>query len=557
MPGAGGINGSDYGSDAYTRSMRLMAMGDILKGGNGGAYMNYMQQLAAAQQADARFAAQQAAIEEQRAYERQMAEQAAAEQAAMLEAAQGDMAAYFNSINPSPVRPFDARDPTGADVAANAMAYVRPELFPGLPQAVINDAARNNTPASSALVSMFYNMPTDVAEDTRASYDDGMATFAYNDQAAQEWARQNAPEYGYGFEGVGPQAKFDAQQSMPTPVAPERLAQIMTNPMVPDEIKDMVLARFGGANSDMKWIDGVGMVDMNNPPPELMAGQYQPQDEDRARAEDQNGVLRYIDTGEPVFPGVTTATDATQNGPDFDTEQDLRKEYLALPVVKDFATVQQGWDRIQSAAENPSPAGDLGLIFSFMKVMDPGSVVRESEFATAESAAAWLQEAGQSGIDVPLPVATAIRRMATGQRLSDEQRADFVNQAAGFYNRHAERVNYEVSEYRRLAVEYGLSPDRIARAVETYQVDPERAAQIEAARDQRGSDQGATAPPQLNPLDAGPTGNGASGSWGVPSMPEAFSGSPEVEATAARLGVSVEDLWKQIIEQGKAGAWLR
>lgn len=235
------------------------------------------------------------------------------------------------------------------------------------------------------------------------------------------------------------------------------------------------MARFQQQEPDYQMVDGKA-VNMNDP----RAGAIDvpgltPEQPEREIRNDPNGVPRYVDTGEPVFPNAGPA-DA---GPDFGKEQDLRKEYRALPVVKDFATVQQGWDRIQSAAEDPSPAGDLGLIFSFMKVMDPGSVVRESEFATAENAAKWLQEAGESGVEVPRPVAAAIRRMQTGQRLSEEQRADFVNQAAGFYNRHAERVNAEVAEYQRLADEYGLEPDRIAKAVEIYQVSPETAAQIE------------------------------------------------------------------------------
>lgn len=250
MPGAGGLSGSEYGSDAYTNAMRMMAMGQILQGGNGGSYFNYMQQLGQAKAADARFAAQQAMAVEERDYERAQAAAELERQQTMMQAAQGGMAQYFGSQTPNPVSPFRRMDGTGDSVAADAMAYVRPELFPGLSQDVINAAARTNAPAASALIKMFYDMPDDMGQRTRAEYDDGQATFSYNDQAAREYARETAPDYGYGFANDNPTAKFGAQNSMPTPVTPERMSQIMMNPMVPKEIKEQIMARFGPQEDD-------------------------------------------------------------------------------------------------------------------------------------------------------------------------------------------------------------------------------------------------------------------------------------------------------------------
>jgi len=71
---------------------------------------------------------------------------------------------------------------------------------------------------------------------------------------------------------------------------------------------------------------------------------------------------------------------------DFKNEQDLRKEYQGNPVYKNYTAVRGSFERIQSGAARNTGAGDLGIIYGYMKMLDPGSVVREGEFATAENA---------------------------------------------------------------------------------------------------------------------------------------------------------------------------
>jgi len=145
---------------------------------------------------------------------------------------------------------------------------------------------------------------------------------------------------------------------------------------------------------------------------------------------------------------------------DFETEQKFRKEFLGIPAVKAFSEQAQAYDRIINSATDPSPAGDLALIFNFMKVLDPGSVVRESEFETAAQATAWLQQSEELGINVPQPVAGAIRKMASGQRLAPAQRDDFVGRAGNLYD-GAERGFMNIkSQYEQKAEDYNLDPQR-------------------------------------------------------------------------------------------------
>ena len=82
-------------------------------------------------------------------------------------------------------------------------------------------------------------------------------------------------------------------------------------------------------------------------------------------------------------------------------------------AIKPFQLQRDAFGRIQASASDPSPAGDLALIFNFMKVLDPGSTVREGEFATAQNSAG-----------VPERIRNTANRVLRGERLGTAQRAD-------------------------------------------------------------------------------------------------------------------------------------
>ncbi len=133
----------------------------------------------------------------------------------------------------------------------------------------------------------------------------------------------------------------------------------------------------------------------------------------------------------------------------FTQEQQLRTQYLGQ--TKDFRDVRDAYGRISSSAKDSSPAGDLSLIYNFMKMQDPGSTVRESEFAAAAASGSYgdrLQAAGE--------------KILSGKRLSPEQRADFAGQAKRLYGAAEFQKKKTQSEYRKMAGQYpGLNPDRV------------------------------------------------------------------------------------------------
>lgn len=126
----------------------------------------------------------------------------------------------------------------------------------------------------------------------------------------------------------------------------------------------------------------------------------------------------------------------------------LRKEFIGQS--KEYVTVRDSYKRIEAAAEDPSAAGDLALIFNYMKVLDPGSVVRESEFATAQNAAG-----------VPERIRAQYNRILNGERLSPETRADFVSRAGKLYDSMEKNHMKLRDEYDRISRGLGVEPSNV------------------------------------------------------------------------------------------------
>lgn len=106
----------------------------------------------------------------------------------------------------------------------------------------------------------------------------------------------------------------------------------------------------------------------------------------------------------------------------FDKASKLRKELDT--ASKDFNKIESAFGRIEAVADDPSAAGDLALIFNFMKMLDPGSTVREGEFATAQNAAGVGQR-----------IQAQYNNILRGERMVEEQRKDFLSQSKNIFAR--------------------------------------------------------------------------------------------------------------------------
>lgn len=125
----------------------------------------------------------------------------------------------------------------------------------------------------------------------------------------------------------------------------------------------------------------------------------------------------------------------------------IRGQFNSEPTVKAAQDVASSLVRVRQAAQNPSPAGDLALIFSYMKMLDPGSTVREGEFANAQNAAG-----------VPDQVRNAYNRASKGERLNPQQRQDFFRQAERQAEGQRRLLSSVVQRYTGIARRNGLDP---------------------------------------------------------------------------------------------------
>lgn len=133
--------------------------------------------------------------------------------------------------------------------------------------------------------------------------------------------------------------------------------------------------------------------------------------------------------------------------PTFKDASTLRGEFKSNPVVKAFDTQDSAYKIIKSTMTNPSPAGDLAGITKFMKLLDPESVVRESEIGLARNANGLYDK-----------LATYAQNRLSGKILTPPQRADFLATAEQFYNIAREQKKLVENEYSDIARVGGLDP---------------------------------------------------------------------------------------------------
>jgi hypothetical protein len=104
----------------------------------------------------------------------------------------------------------------------------------------------------------------------------------------------------------------------------------------------------------------------------------------------------------------------------FSAEKGLRTEWEKVSVP--FQKIEGNHKKLKEALDTDSGVGDMSAIFIYMKMLDPGSVVRESEFSAAQQTAGLMAQ-----------VAVLGKQILDGQKLGDDQRKAFLNLAESFY----------------------------------------------------------------------------------------------------------------------------
>lgn len=127
-------------------------------------------------------------------------------------------------------------------------------------------------------------------------------------------------------------------------------------------------------------------------------------------------------------------------------ENALRDDYTKQS--KEFTVVRDFYDRMKTAPT--TGAGDLALVFSFMKMLDPGSTVREGEYANAQNAAG-----------VPEGIRGIVNNLVGGGKLGPEARKQIKDAAAQVWTTASGRHLAMTNQFANIAKRQRLRPENV------------------------------------------------------------------------------------------------
>lgn len=142
----------------------------------------------------------------------------------------------------------------------------------------------------------------------------------------------------------------------------------------------------------------------------------------------------------------------------------LRKEFTSNPQVKEFREIDTKvraldslLEQAQSGNFKTTNALDQALITMFNKVTDPGSVVRESEFARIPENLPWKSRAE-----------TLLRKPIEGQILTQQDRKDLVLAAKVIANEMGSSFNREFGRFQGLARDLEVKESRVLGGIKPF-----------------------------------------------------------------------------------------
>ena len=121
---------------------------------------------------------------------------------------------------------------------------------------------------------------------------------------------------------------------------------------------------------------------------------------------------------------------------------DYKNKWYDSAIVKSTVESQDKMGELVVSATADTGAGDISFVYQFMKMLDPNSVVREGEFATAETAGG-----------VPEFIWKTYNNLSRGEgrRLSGDTKADFLQIAAKMYVQRLKNYDAEWQTQSKIA----------------------------------------------------------------------------------------------------------
>lgn len=129
----------------------------------------------------------------------------------------------------------------------------------------------------------------------------------------------------------------------------------------------------------------------------------------------------------------------------FENEMKLGSAFKGEPIYKDFNDMKSAFSQVVSSLSAGTPIGDVAGATKIMKLLDPGSVVRESELAIAMQASGRMDR-----------LQNYFNNFMTGEKLTPTQREDFKALANELYAAAGQAYNQKRGEYEQFGKAYGF-----------------------------------------------------------------------------------------------------
>ena len=170
------------------------------------------------------------------------------------------------------------------------------------------------------------------------------------------------------------------------------------------------------------------------------------------RAYDPDKVYQLTQEGGiTVVPGTRESQEPTREQQRSE-ENTLRASFLSQQPVKDYLAMSSQVRSIRDAAtrENPSRYNDINLVYAYAKMLDPNSVVRETEYGMVIEAGGIQQRFFRWG------------SVISGQSaFNDQTRREILREAEGRYNSTREAYDVQADAFRELARNAGVRPEMV------------------------------------------------------------------------------------------------
>ena len=132
----------------------------------------------------------------------------------------------------------------------------------------------------------------------------------------------------------------------------------------------------------------------------------------------------------------------------FAQEEKIRKEWQGRSKM--YNELQGTFNTLQASASSANGPGDIALITGFMKMLDPGSVVRETEFATARDTAGLFTQ-----------LQNRLEKAQNGQLLSPQQRKEYVALSQKYLDSAQKKADQEKKDLGIVVKNYRLNPENV------------------------------------------------------------------------------------------------